>query len=304
MKKLAVLPIFFLVLVSCSKSDKDLLYVDLAHLEPLPTQMEEMVPLRVAVAAVISPQGTVESYSDLMDYLSEKTGRPVEMEQRRTYLEINDMVKRGEIDVAVVCTGAYILGKDDFGMDLLVAPEVNGETVYYSILIVPSDSPAQDITDLQGKVFAFTDPVSLSGRMYPTSVIERLGSTPDDFFSRTFFTYSHDEAINAVASNLADGAHVDSLVYEYAIARDPELGEKTKILEWSVPFGIPPVVVNPAIPPQVKKDLQDLFLEMADTVQGLKALDSLGIDQFVLINDSAYQGARNLINQIGFSESQ
>jgi phosphonate transport system substrate-binding protein len=90
----------------------------------------------VAVAAVISPQGTVESYSALMDYLSEKTGRPVEMVQRRTYLEVNDLVERGEVDMAFVCTSAYISGQDQFGMQLLVAPQVNNETVYHSYLIV------------------------------------------------------------------------------------------------------------------------------------------------------------------------
>lgn len=43
-------------------------------------------------------------------------------------------------------------------MELLVAPEVRGETVYYSYIIVPSDSPAQRFADLRGLTFGFTDP--------------------------------------------------------------------------------------------------------------------------------------------------
>ena len=296
-KRLIFIVSLVLLFSGCSslKQPEPVSYVDLSKLESLPTPARGQVPLRVAVAAVISPQGTVESYADFISYLSEATGRPVELEQRRTYLEVNEMLELGEIDLAVVCTGAYILGKDDFSMELLVAPQVNGETVYYSVLIVPIDSQAQDITDLQGKVFAFTDPISLTGRLYPTSIVQELGYQPEEYFGKVFFTYSHDEAIYAVANNIADGANVDSLVYEYAVSRDPSLLEKTKIIHTSQPFGIPPVVVNPDIRPQVKQDLQDLFLNMKYDVLGQKALFSLGTDEFVLIEDEVYDDARELI---------
>ena len=51
-----------------------------------------MAPLRVAVAAVISPRGNVDSYTPLLTYLGQKLNRPVEMVQRRTYAEVNDLL--------------------------------------------------------------------------------------------------------------------------------------------------------------------------------------------------------------------
>lgn len=304
MKKYAPLLILLLIITACTTmpQTEPVAYVDLENLQTLPTPVQQGTPLRVAVAAVISPKGTVESYSALLDYLSEKTGRPVELVQRRTYMEINNMIESGEVDLAFVCTSAYIVGKNDFGMQLLVAPQVNGDTVYRSLLIVPIDSPAQDILDLKGKVFAFTDPISFSGRAYPTSVVQQLGSTPEEFFGRTFFTYSHDKAIYAVANYLADGANVDSLVYEFTTSLDPSLLEKTRVIHTSQPFGIPPVVVNPNIRPQVKLELQTLLLEMANDTRGQIALNSIGIDQFVLIDDSAYDGVRNLLEGVTLPE--
>lgn len=273
-------------------------YIDLNNLQPLPTPIQQDRTLRVAVAAVISPKGTIESYTDLLNYLSEKTGRPVKLVQRRTYMEINNLIESGEVDVAFVCTSAYIAGYDDFDMQLLVAPQVNEETVYRSLLIVPIDSSAQDIADLKGKVFAFTDPISFTGRVYPTFMIQQLGSMPDEFFSRTFFTYSHDEAIYAVANGLADGANVDSLVYEFAILNEPSLKEKVRVIHTSLPFGIPPVVVNPSIRPQVKAELQSVLLEMSHDPRGQTALKSVGIDRFVLIDNSAYDGVRDLLEEV------
>lgn len=279
--------------------------VDLNNLQPLPTPKGyEAVPLRVAVAAVISPKGTVESYSPFLDYLEKKLNRPIELIQRRTYLEINDLIEHGEVDLAFVCTSAYIQGHAAFGMELLAAPQVDGKTTYNSYVIVPVSSDAQSIADLRGAVFAFTDPISLSGRVYPTYLVQQLGFPPEEFFARTIFTYSHDEAIRAVASGVADGAAVDSLVYEFALARDPSLAEKVKIIQRSPDFGIPPVVVSPLTRPQVKAELQALLLEMADDPAAREALASIGVGRFVLIDDSVYDSVRALIGVIPTSAVQ
>lgn len=273
--------------------------IQLSELEPLPTVVSgDVVPLRVAVAAVISPRGTVESYQPLLDYMSAELDRPVELVQRRTYAEVNELVEQGLVDVAFVCTSAYVEGHDQFGMELLAAPQVQGAPVYHSLLIVPAMSTAQSIEDLHGGVFAFTDPISTSGRVYPTYLVQELGSTPDAFFSRTFFTYSHDDAIRAVANGVADGAAVDNLVYEFAVARDPSLGEKTRVIHLSPAFAAPPVVVGPGVRPQLKAELKELLFRLSTTPAGEEALAALSVERFVPIHDSAYESVRELAAQV------
>lgn len=304
MKKFFLLLLMILT-VSCSPlpETKVVGSVDLENLQPLPTpDGHSAVPLRIAVAAVISPEGTVQSYSPLLLYLEEKLNRPVELIQRKTYLEVNDLIEHGEVDVAFVCTSAYVEGHDTFGMELLAAPQVDGETVYNSVLIVPTSSKASNMSDMRGKVFAFTDPISLSGRVYPTYLVHELGFTPEEFFARTFFTYSHDEAIRAVASGVADGAAVDSLVYEFAVARDPSLADTLRIIHRSPDFGIPPVVISPFTRPQVKADIQTLLLGMSNDPNAKDALASIGVESFVLIDDSAYDGVRELLGVIPIPE--
>ncbi len=269
--------------------------VHLNDLQPLPpTPPAEVVPLRVAVAAVISARSNVESYTPLLNYLANQLNRPVEMVQRRTYAEVNDLLRDGQVDMAFVCTSAYVAGQRDFGMQLLAAPQVAGATVYYSYLIIPADSSARRMADLRGKVFAFTDPMSLSGRVYPTALVRQLGAEPETFFGRVFFTYSHDNAIRAVADGLADGASVDSLVYDFAAARDPTLASKVKVIHRSPAFGIPPVVVGPGIRPQLRAQLYDLLIGLHDAPEGPAILATLGFDRFVPIRDDAYESARQL----------
>ncbi len=288
------------LLVGACSHPSELPYVDLTQLQPLPAVAKaEVLPLRVAVAGVISPKGTVESYTPLLEYLGRELHRPVELIQRRTYAEVNDMIERGEVDLAFVCTRAYVIGHREFGMKLLAAPAVNGAAVYYSYLIVPADSPAKSMAELRGKVFAFTDPMSNTGRLYPTYLVRQLGETPETFFERTFFTYSHDDAIRAVATGLADGAGVDSLVYDFAVARDPELAAKTKVIHRSPPFGSPPAVVNPNLSPKLQAELQRLLLELDDSAEGREILKSLGVDRFVLIDDATYDSVRVLEEAVG-----
>jgi len=248
-------------------------YVDLADLKPLPTPVESDVrPLRVAIAAVLSPRGSAESYGPLLEHLAKELNRPVEPVQRRTYSEVNDLLHTGDVDLAFVCTSAYILGKREFNMQLLVAPQVNGEKVYRAQLIVPVDSPARSISDLRGVLFAFTDPMSFTGRMYPTYLLQQLGESPETFFDSTIFTYSHDDAINAVANGVADGASVDALILDFALKRDPNLASRVRVLHTSEPFGIPPVVVGPDIRPQLQAQLQDILLNLHKTPEGQAAL--------------------------------
>lgn len=273
-------------------------FVDLNNLQPLPTPSEQDVrPLKVAIAAVISPQGSADSYAPLLDYLGSKLNRPVERVQRRTYSEVNELLRTGEVDLAFVCTSSYLLGKRQFGLELLAAPQVAGETTYQAKLIVPSDSATDRIEDLRDKAFAFTDPTSFTGRIYPTYLLQQIGERPEGFFAKTFFTYSHDDAIRAVAEGLADGASVDSLVLDFALKRQPDLTRQLRVIHSSPQFGMPPVVVNPDIRPQLRAELEAIFLAMHTDPDGLVALQALDYDRFVQVFDADYRSAEEVESQ-------
>ncbi len=255
-------------------------------------------PLRVAVASMVSPKETFKTYQDLLQYLGARLDRPVELVQRKTYAEVNDLVRTGGIDLAFVCSQAYVEGQQDFGMELLAAPQVRGQTVYYSYVIVPADSPASQFDDLRDKVFAFTDPDSNTGRLVPTYLLQQRGLTPEDFFRKVVYTYSHDNSVKAVADKLVDGAAVDSLVYDYTVARDPALAARTRVILRSEPFGAPPVVVNPALAPDLKSRLREAILGMHEDPRGRDILDGLMIDRFVVPDQSSYEPIREMLRRV------
>ena len=77
---------------------------------------QPQTPLRIAVAAMFSPEETLSVYQELMDYIAGKLGRPVELKQRRTYQEVNDMLGTGKLDAAILCSGPYVHAQRQYGV--------------------------------------------------------------------------------------------------------------------------------------------------------------------------------------------
>ncbi len=283
--------------VSCSRSE---LEVDLTKRQELadPKVDHEQAQLRVAIGAMVTPKAGYAYYKRMLDWIGEELGRPVGLVDRHTYAEINHLLQSGEIDAAFVCGLPYVEGRDAFGLELLVAPQMYGATEYYSYIIVPTASPAHSLRDLEGKSFAFTDPMSNSGRLVPTHMLYEMGHTPSTFFAETTFTYAHDKSIRAVAQGLVDGAAVDHLIWKYLASTDPDIRGKTKVVEQSGGFGIPPMVVRPDLDEDTKRRLREVVLGAHQDDDGRALLGNMKIEKFVVVSDDAYDSIREIRDEL------
>jgi phosphonate transport system substrate-binding protein len=288
--------VIMLLLSACSE-DSDPRHVDFGKTVPVvrPGESSANHPiLRVAVGAMVSPKETFIYYRQLLDYLAGKLGRKVELVQRKTYEEVNELIGQGKIDLAFICSGPYVSGKDRYSLDLIATPEVQGSHFYQSYLIVSRDSPFKELEDLRGRVFAFTDPDSLTGKLVPTHWLTEIGERPDSFFSKTIYTYSHDNSMLAVARGLVDGAAVDGLIWEYYHRRNPSLSNATRVIRRSEPYAIPPVVSSGSLSLETKEQIRGLLFAMHEDPRGRSILDELMIDRFVEPMDGWYDSIRRL----------
>ena len=250
--------------------------------------------LRVAVAAIISPKETFIYYRQLLDYIGNKMGREIQFIQRKTYGEINELLAKGQIDLAFVCSGPYVEGKEKHGFQLVATPEVQNSNFYHSYLIVNKASAFQTLQDLRGRVFAFSDPDSNTGKLVPTFWLSQLGERPEIFFSKTIYTYSHDNSILAVAKSLVDGAAVDGLIWEYYHRKNPIFTSQTRIIRKSEPYGIPPMVASSAIPYELMTKIRGVLFSMHEDPKGRSILNELMIDKFITPDDRWYDSIRKI----------
>ncbi|MBU4252570.1 MAG: phosphate/phosphite/phosphonate ABC transporter substrate-binding protein [Candidatus Omnitrophica bacterium] len=277
--------------------------VDFSKVEVGETLPQDKETIRIAVSAMISPKETISVYKKILDYIGRKLGKPVELIQRKTYTEVNDLIEKGEIDTAFVCTGPYIQGRKKFGLEVLVAPEVRGESVYYAYIIVRKNSSLQDFTELKGKSFAFTDPLSNTGCFVIKYALAKMGQTPESFFKNYIFTNGHDNSIQAVAEGVVDGAAVDHLVWEYLHATNPQFTAQTKIIKKIGPFGMPPFVCRPGYNPLMKEKIKQVLLDMHKDQEGKDILSKLFIDRFITVDDSSYDSVRQMQDWIENNEA-
>ena len=105
--------------------------IDVARPSTTPSQQHA---LRVAVAAMVSPRDTFVHYREIVDYIGSKVGREVQLVQRKTYSEINNLLGRGEIDLAFICSGPYVADRKEYGFQLLAAPLIHGSHFYQAYL--------------------------------------------------------------------------------------------------------------------------------------------------------------------------
>lgn len=251
--------------------------------------------LRVAVGAMTSPKETFVYYRQLLDYIGGRLGREVQLIQRKTYEEINELLGLGQIDLAFICSGPYVTGKEKYGFELLATPEIQGSHFYRSYLIVNKESPYHRFEDLRGRVFAFTDPDSNTGKLVPTHWLAEVGEKPENFFAKTIYTYSHDNSTLAVARALVDGAAIDGLIWEYYHAKKPIFTANTRVIKKSKPYGIPPLVTSKYLPGDMKDRTRQLLLSMHEEPEGGRILSELIIDRFVEPEEAWYDSIRQMV---------
>jgi len=217
---------------------------------------------------------------------------PAKMIHRTTYDEIDTMLEEGLLDVAFICSAPYVMDNERFGAELLVAPLVKGKPFYQSNIIVHRDSQIKTVDELQGKTFVFVDPKSNTGRLYPTYLLAKKHVTPENFFGSYLYSYSHNKSVEMIAKKKAEGAAVDSIVYDYMLATDSPYARETRVIHRSQLFGIPPVVVPPGLSPFLKSAIREVFVNMHTDPDGKRILDAMKIEKFIEVPDSNYDSIR------------
>lgn len=258
----------------------------------------EAKPLRIAFASVISPIETRKSYQEMVQYIAEKLGRPAVLIQRKTYEELNMLLGEGEADIAFVSTGAYTSYNGMMPLELLAMVQTDNTVFYQAYIIVRADSDIYDVGQLRGKTFAFTDPLSYSGRLaIDYMLLDDFGTTPEQFFHKCFYTFNHDKSIWAVVNKLADGAGIDSQIYYFAKANDPDIDSKIRIIRIMEPTPTGPVVMRQDLPQPLKDRLRDIFFHMDENPELVEAMHQVIIDKFVEPIPEAYDELKRRYQQ-------
>src|SRR5213594_1410369 len=227
-------------------------------------------------AATISTNGAA-----IKSALEKATGLRINVTVMTSYAAQVEAMCAGSIDMGFFAPlqmtlllskgcGTPVLGalrKDDTGQL---------STTYKSQILVSVASGITDINGLKGKKFAFVDPLSASGYVYPTLVVKnKTGQEPKTFFSSTIFAGGHPQAALAVYQGTVDGAATFIDARDSLVATTPDIKTKTKVIDTAGPIPNDGVALRKDFPDDVAKQTKQALVDYSKTDDGKKVFSAL-----------------------------
>jgi phosphonate transport system substrate-binding protein len=209
-------------------------------------------------------------------------------------------LEAGRLDAAWVCGAWYLrLLKSGSGATPLVAPvwrgpRYAGRPVYFSDVVVRSDSAYRTFEDLRGRRFAINEPGSYSGHGCVGVELSRRQETAG-YFSTVTVSGSHEASLELVLGDDVDAAAIDTTVLEQQLRRVPILRDRLRRVLTLGPAAMPPIVASSALHPERQHQLRETLTQLHTTPEGQALLGALPVARFAPVDDADYASMRQLL---------
>lgn len=241
--------------------------------------------LRVGLVPNQAPDKIKAQYEPFRKYLSDRLGMPVELFVATDYAGVVEAMANDKLDVAYFGGLTYAQAKQRAKIHPIVT-EIDEETQtskYYSLIIVPSDSPVKSTAELKGKVFAFGDVSSTSGSLYPRYMLDKAGIQVPEDLENVVYTGGHDATAQAVQNGTVDAGGIEGRILNRLIANKTVDANKVRIIDKNLVEGYP-WVVRDSLDKSLEDKIVNSFLEMKDP----ELLTLMRAKSFTKVTDTNY----------------
>jgi phosphonate transport system substrate-binding protein len=270
-------------------------------------------PLKMAFVPSSDSQKVLGSGQPLADLLSQQTGLSFTVSVPTSYAAVIEAMGANNVDIGWLAPFAYVLAKDKFNSQVILSSVRGGSKTYTGQIIAHADSEINTVNDLLGKKFAFVDPGSASGFLYPNALLATNGIDYKTAFSETVFAGGHDKVVIAVYNKQVDGGATfgDSVegvptdARTNVVATLPDVMEKVKVIGKTPPIPNDTVSVRAGLPVEIALQVQDGLLAVAQTEEGKALLKTLyNINGLATAVDSEYDSVRSAASVLGLNLEQ
>jgi len=257
-------------------------------------------PIVMAFVASVESQNLLITGDEIARMLEKRTGYKFKSSVLTSYAAAIEAMGAGKADIVWYPPFSYVLAHEKVGARVILMTVRSGSKWYHGYIIARKDSGINNIADLKGKRFAYVDPLSTSGCVYPKLLLREKGYDPETFFSRAIYAGGHDKAVFAVYNRQVDGAAVygngDVDARDRVIGTIKDVKEKTKVIAQTAPIPNDTVAVSKDTPPEVVRKVRDALIEISASDSGRRAVLALyGVDGLVPAKDSDFDPIRRAV---------
>lgn len=254
--------------------------------------------VRFGVEPYESTAALLPIYNDIGKLIAEKVGCPVKIFITTSYNAEIEAMRAGKLELAEFGPLGYVLAHQVADADAIATfADKNGQPSTYTASIVTW--PGSGITTLKGvagHTFAYSDPDSTSGHLFPAYALKKAGIDPDHGV-RAYYAGTHTESFEAILHHKVEAGEMNS--EQILLAKlQGDYNPKDFVTLWrSNPIPVDPVTIYGKLDPAVKARLTEVVQHLNLDALSPADLKIIGADGAKLVpqTDQAYDGIRDLI---------
>src|SRR6056297_821147 len=252
------------------------------------------------------PSGEMERVSagaqDVADLLHEETGYFFDTNVATEYVGVVEAMSSDppKAHMASLATFAYIMAAERGIADAAIVAVRYGSPTYNGQFIARKDSGISKVSDLEGKVFARSDPLSTSSWIIPMITMKAEGIDPATDLENVLDAGSHDTVVSAVYNGEADAGAT------YVDARTRLEGDFPDVMDEVIVFQVTTDIPNdgvqfhPSISDEMRSEIVDALMKISKTEEGKEALKvAYQWDELSIHGDEFYDPFRQVLQAAG-----
>jgi phosphonate transport system substrate-binding protein len=243
----------------------------------------------------------VPIYEHIGKLIGDKLGCQVQVFVTTTYNAEIEAMRNGKLEMGQFGPLGYVLAHQVAKAEAVAAySNQDGKPdTYWASLVTWPGSGIKTVQDIKGKSFAFSDPASTSGHLFPAYGLRKGGVDPDKDI-KAIYAGSHTSSFEALYNHKVQAGELNSEQLESAKQRGHYKDGDLVFLWKSDPIPTDPLTVRADLPEGFKKRLiavlQHLDLhDLPEKDRKVMGMHGLG---FVPQTDHAYDGIRDLVKTL------
>jgi len=258
-------------------------------------------PLKFGFTPVLGQVQTGDEFDPLAAYLSEAIGQKVVLYVAKDYGDLRTQMESGAVAIGSFSPFAYVDAAKGGKIRIIAQSLIEGAGTYRGIIVARKDSGLKGLADLAGKKFAFVDPKSASGYVYPRAMLIEKDIQPDTYFSQVIFAGDHNKVIAAVLDRRVDAGAIYDGAIRVAKAETGAATEDLAILARTDPIPHDAIAVRTGLDEALARKIQAALVNFNQTDAGRRMIagSKKGLTGFVVATDSLYDPVRRTAKAAG-----
>ncbi len=227
--------------------------------------------LKFGFTPVLTESEMRAEFEPLMTYLSDAIGQKVSLYIAKNYGDLRTQMEAGTVNIGSFSPFAYVDAARGGKIRIIAQSILEGSATYRGLIVARKDSGLKTVAALEGKRFAFVDPKSASGYVYPRAMLIEKGVTPERYFKETIFAGGHDKVIAAVLEGKVDAG----AIYDGALGVAKAKGMRTEELVTLVntdPIPHDAIAVRIGMDETLAKKIQTALVNLDKSEAGRKVI--------------------------------